>query len=67
MRKNLIAGLAKAVSELRGADAAPDSVGRTQRYMSSKTVFALIGVTFIAMCVLYAYLRAGSAGLRLPW
>jgi len=56
MRKNLIAGLAKAFSELRGSAPAMESVRRTERYMSSKTVFALIGVTFLLMCVLYIYM-----------
>jgi putative OPT family oligopeptide transporter len=56
MRKNLIAGLAKAVSELRVGAPEMETVGRTERYMSSKTVFALIGVTFLLMCVLYIYM-----------
>ncbi|MGO9258212.1 MAG: OPT family oligopeptide transporter [Bryobacteraceae bacterium] len=62
MRKNLIAGLAKAVAELRGGGPPPESVGRTERYMSSKTVFALIGVTFVLMCVLYVYLSGLVTG-----
>jgi putative OPT family oligopeptide transporter len=56
MRKNLAAGLAKAFAELRGGQASPESIGRTERYMSSKTVFGLIGVTFALMCVLYIYM-----------
>jgi putative OPT family oligopeptide transporter len=56
MRKNLGAGLAKAFSELRGGTPAMETVSRTERYMSSKTVFALIGVTFALMCVLYIYM-----------
>jgi putative OPT family oligopeptide transporter len=63
MRKNLMAGLAKAFSELRGSGADMESVGRTERYMSSKTVFGLIGLTFIAMCVLYAYLSGALSGI----
>src|SRR5436305_8706970 len=43
MRKNLIAGLGKAFAELRGAGAQDETVGRTERYMSSKVVFSLIG------------------------
>ena len=62
MRKNLIAGLAKAFSELRGAGPAPDSVGRTERYMSSKTVFGLIGLTFVLMCLLYMYMSGLVTG-----
>src|SRR5205823_10267905 len=56
MRKNLLAGLGKAFDELRGGGPAAESVGRTERYMSSKTVFALIAVTFLLMCVLYIYM-----------
>jgi putative OPT family oligopeptide transporter len=62
MRKNLLAGLGRAVSELRGGSPAPESVIRTERYMSSRTVFALIGCTFLLMCVLYVYLSGLVAG-----
>ncbi len=62
MRKNLIAGLAKAISELKAGTADQASVGRTERYMSSKTVFGLIGVTFILMCVLYIYMTGIIGG-----
>jgi putative OPT family oligopeptide transporter len=62
MRKNLLAGLGRAVAELRGKGPAPESVGRTERYMSSKTVFGLIGLTFALMCVLYVYLSGLVSG-----
>jgi putative OPT family oligopeptide transporter len=62
MRKSLLAGLGKAVSELRGGAPAMESLGRTERYMSSKTVFSLIGVTFLLMCVLYVYLSGLVSG-----
>jgi putative OPT family oligopeptide transporter len=62
MRKNLIAGLAKAFSELKGGAPEMESVGRTERYMSSKTVFALIGMTFLLMCVLYIYMTGMIGG-----
>lgn len=62
MRKNLIAGLSKAFSELRHG--APDmaALNRTERYMSSKTVFSLIGVMFVLMCILYVYLSGLISG-----
>ncbi|HTR36621.1 MAG TPA: oligopeptide transporter, OPT family [Bryobacteraceae bacterium] len=62
MRKNLLAGLGKALRELKGG--APDlkSLQRTERYMSSKTVFSLIGCTFLLMCVLYIYLSGLVTG-----
>jgi putative OPT family oligopeptide transporter len=56
MRKNLAGGLGKAIGELRGGAPAPASVARTERYMSSKTVFSLIGVMFVLMVALYIYL-----------
>jgi putative OPT family oligopeptide transporter len=62
MRKNLIAGLAKAVHELKASDIDQKSVGRTERYMSSKTVFGLIAVTFLLMCVLYIYMTGIIGG-----
>jgi putative OPT family oligopeptide transporter len=62
MRKNLMAGLGKAFSELRGVVLAPGSVARTERYMSSRTVFALIGCTFLVMCVLYVRLSGLVSG-----
>jgi len=62
MRKNLGAGLAKAFAELRAGQPPQDTVGRTERYMSSKTVFSLIGVTFLLMCVLYVYMTGLVAG-----
>jgi putative OPT family oligopeptide transporter len=37
-------------------------VVRTERYMSSRTIFALIGCTFLLMCVLYVYLSGLIAG-----
>src|SRR6202158_1893984 len=62
MRKNLMAGLAKAFSELRPGAITEEAVNRTERYMSFKTVFALIGVTFLVMCVLYIYLSGLVSG-----
>ncbi|HJT88098.1 MAG TPA: oligopeptide transporter, OPT family [Bryobacteraceae bacterium] len=62
MRKSLLAGLAKAVSELIGGTPNLESLKRTERYMSSKTVFSLIGCTFLAMCVLYIYLSGLIGG-----
>jgi putative OPT family oligopeptide transporter len=62
MRKSLLAGLAKAVVELRGGAPPLESISRTERYMSSKTVFSLIGFTFLLMIVLYIYLSGLIAG-----
>ena len=62
MRKNLIAGLAKAFAELRGSGVQDDTVSRTERYMSSKVVFSLIGFTFLLMCALYMYMTNMISG-----
>jgi putative OPT family oligopeptide transporter len=61
MRKNLIAGLEKAFGELRPGAVAEQSV-RTERYMSFRTVFAMIAATFLVMCVLYVYLSGLVSG-----
>jgi putative OPT family oligopeptide transporter len=61
MRKNLIAGLAKAFDELRPGAVVEQAV-RTERYMSFRTVFALIAATFLVMCILYIYLSGLVSG-----
>ena len=62
MRKSLFGGLARAFGELRGGAPASSTVARTERYMSSKTVFSLIGVTFLLMVGLYIYLSGLVGG-----
>lgn len=55
MRKNLSIGLGRAFAELRGEAPAGDQGKRTEQYMSSKSVFTLIGITFVAMIGVYSY------------
>jgi putative OPT family oligopeptide transporter len=62
MRKNLFSGLAKAFAEVRSGGPDLESMNRTERYMSSKTVLGLLAVTFVAMTVLYIYLSKLVAG-----
>ena len=62
MRKNLGIGLAKAFSELRGVRPPLVSLGRLERYMSSKTVFSGIAAVFVAMAVLYVNLSGRLGG-----
>lgn len=62
MRKSLAVGLGKAFAELRSGAAQDETVSRTERYMSSKTVFLLIGLTFLLMCTLYVYMTGLIAG-----
>ena len=56
MRKSLCGGLGRAFAELQGEPAAEAASAGTERYMSSKTVFAVIAVIFVLMVVLYVYL-----------
>jgi len=61
MRKNLFGGLARAVGELKGT-AQTAEVSRTERYMSSRTVFSLIAVVFVLMVFLYVYMAGMVMG-----
>src|SRR5579884_3798119 len=55
MRKSLTAGLGKAFADFRSTPSEKLELSRTERYMSFKTVFALIGLMFILMCFLYIH------------
>jgi putative OPT family oligopeptide transporter len=55
MRKNLTSSLGRALAEVRHGAPPLESMARTERYMSSKTVFGLIGIVFALMIVLYIY------------
>jgi putative OPT family oligopeptide transporter len=56
MRASLTAGLGKAFADLRQTAGDRAKLSRTQQYMSSKVVFGLIALTFVAMCVLYVHI-----------
>ncbi len=56
MRKTLTAGLGKAFADLRQTPDQQAKLVRTERYMSSKVVFGLIGIMFILMCFLYVHI-----------
>jgi putative OPT family oligopeptide transporter len=53
MKDSLAAGLGKAFSDLRSSTGEQPELSRTERYMSFKTVFILIGVMFVLMAALY--------------
>jgi putative OPT family oligopeptide transporter len=55
MRKSLTAGLGKAFADFRRQPAGQPELVRTERYMSFKTVFALIALMFVLMCFLYIH------------
>ncbi|MBI3207332.1 MAG: oligopeptide transporter, OPT family [Candidatus Solibacter usitatus] len=55
MRKSLSGGLTRAFAELKGETPNPETMSRTERYMSSKVVLSLIAVMFALMIGLYYY------------
>src|SRR5205809_1304845 len=62
MRKSLGVGLGKAFAELRGVRPPMATIGRLERYMSSKTVFAGIAGIFVLMAILYVNLSGRVTG-----
>lgn len=61
-RQSIFGGLMKAFQEVRGGEGAAQAKRRTDRYMSSKVVFLMIGVVFILMAALYVYMTGLVAG-----
>jgi putative OPT family oligopeptide transporter len=61
MRRSLSAGIGRAISELK-TTIPVSSLGRTEQYMSSKVVFAGIGITTVCMAVLYIYFSGQVVG-----
>jgi len=53
MRKSLTSGFSKLLSDMRQSSDQRAKLGRTERYMSFKTVLGLIALMFVLMCVLY--------------
>ena len=62
MYNSLKVGLGRAFADLKTTAADQAKLARTERYMSSKTVFALIALMFVLMCFLYIHI----SGLKLP-
>ncbi len=62
MRNSLATGLKKTISDMRQSAEQPAVLNRTERYMSSKLVFTLIGVVFAVMIVLYIYFSGQVTG-----
>ncbi len=61
MRKQLGAGMARAVSDLKKSAAAHATTSRTERDLSARTVFAGIAVVLVAMVGLYYhFISAGN-------
>jgi putative OPT family oligopeptide transporter len=59
MKDNLAAGFKRLFADLNQTPEQAATRSRTEQYMSTKVVFALIGVVFAAMIVLYVYLSGG--------
>jgi len=63
MRKQLGAGMARAVRDLKKSAAAHAASSRTDRDLSAKFVFAGVGVVFVAMMALYYFFIGGAGNL----
>ena len=63
MRKQLMIGISRAVSDLKKSATVQTATDRTERDLNSKIIFAGIGVVFIAMIALYYYFIANAGGL----
>jgi putative OPT family oligopeptide transporter len=63
MRKQLAAGMSRAVSDLKKSASTHQATDRTERDLSAKIVFAGVGIVFIAMIVLYYFFIGGAGNL----
>jgi putative OPT family oligopeptide transporter len=62
MRASIWSGLVRAIHDLKQTPAQAAKLSRTERYMSSKVVFLLIGIVFLAMIALYVYFSGNVIG-----
>jgi putative OPT family oligopeptide transporter len=62
MRVSIFGGLKRAVHDLRQTPDQAAQLSRTERYMSSKVVFGLIALVFLAMIALYIYFSKDVVG-----
>jgi len=63
MRKQLLAGMKRAVSDLKKSAEAHKATSRVDRDLNAKVVFLGVGLVFIAMIGLYYYFIAGAHNL----
>src|SRR5579862_5179791 len=63
MRKQLGAGMRRAVSDLKKSTEAHEASDRTERDLSSKVVFLGVGIVLIAMIVLYHHFIANAGNM----
>lgn len=65
MRKQLFAGIARAISDLKKSAAVQAATNRTERDLNPKIVFGGVGVVLVAMFALYYYFIHSAGGLTL--
>lgn len=63
MRRQLGAGMARAVSDLKKSTAVHEATQRTERDLSAKVVFIGVALVFIAMIGLYYFFMSGAGNL----
>jgi len=63
MRKQLMVGMRRAVSDLKKSAEAHQATDRTDRDLNAKVVFLGVGLVFLAMIGLYYYFIAGAHNL----
>jgi putative OPT family oligopeptide transporter len=63
MRRQLGAGMARAISDLKKSAAAHAASNRTERDLSSKAIFAGVAAVFVAMIALYYFFIEGAGNL----
>jgi putative OPT family oligopeptide transporter len=63
MRKQLGAGMARAITDLKKSAAAHAASNRTDRDLSAQVVFAGVAVVFLAMIALYYFFIGGAGNL----
>ncbi|HJS99103.1 MAG TPA: oligopeptide transporter, OPT family [Terriglobales bacterium] len=65
MRKQLGAGMARAISDLKKSAAAHQATDRTERDLNAKVVFAGVGIVLLAMIALYYFFIVGAGNLTM--
>ena len=63
MRKQLGAGMGRAVADLKKSAAAHEATNRTERDLNAKAVFIGVGLVFLAMIGLYYFFLSGAGNL----
>ncbi|MDP2999056.1 MAG: oligopeptide transporter, OPT family [Bryobacterales bacterium] len=62
MRKSLMVGIRRSIADLKKSGAQVEATNRTERDLSSKTVFLGLGATLICMIALYSYFAGSLPG-----